>query len=35
MAEDIAKVVVRAATNAATTGTVIETDGGARLASMA
>jgi hypothetical protein len=34
-AEDIAEVVVLAATNAGTTGAVIETDGGARLVSMA
>jgi NAD(P)-dependent dehydrogenase (short-subunit alcohol dehydrogenase family) len=34
-ADDIADVVVMAATNANTTGTIIETDGGARLVSMA
>ncbi|MGI8336004.1 SDR family oxidoreductase [Actinomadura scrupuli] len=34
-AEDIAEVVVLAATNANITGTIIETDGGARLVSMA
>jgi NAD(P)-dependent dehydrogenase (short-subunit alcohol dehydrogenase family) len=34
-AEDVAEVVVLAATNANTTGTIIETDGGARLVSMA
>ncbi|WP_392673665.1 SDR family oxidoreductase [Streptomyces sp. LN785] len=34
-AEDIAEVVVLAATNANTTGTVIESDGGARLVSLA
>jgi len=33
-AEDVAQVVVLAATNHNTTGTVIETDGGARLVSM-
>jgi NAD(P)-dependent dehydrogenase (short-subunit alcohol dehydrogenase family) len=33
-ADDIAEVVVLAATNVNTTGTVIETDGGARLVSM-
>lgn len=33
-AEDIAEVVVLAATNANTTGTVIESDGGARLVSL-
>jgi NAD(P)-dependent dehydrogenase (short-subunit alcohol dehydrogenase family) len=33
-AEDIAEVVVLAATNANTTGTIIETDGGARLVSL-
>jgi NAD(P)-dependent dehydrogenase (short-subunit alcohol dehydrogenase family) len=33
-ADDIAEVVVLAATNANTTGTIIETDGGARLVSM-
>jgi NAD(P)-dependent dehydrogenase (short-subunit alcohol dehydrogenase family) len=34
-ADDVAEVVVLAATNANTTGTIIETDGGARLVSMA
>jgi NAD(P)-dependent dehydrogenase (short-subunit alcohol dehydrogenase family) len=33
-AEDVAEVVVLAATNANTTGTIIETDGGARLVSI-
>jgi NAD(P)-dependent dehydrogenase (short-subunit alcohol dehydrogenase family) len=33
-ADDVAEVVVLAATNANTTGTIIETDGGARLVSM-
>ena len=33
-AEDVAQVVVLAATNANTTGTIIETDGGARLVSI-
>jgi len=33
-ADDIAEVVVLAATNANTTGTILETDGGARLVSM-
>jgi NAD(P)-dependent dehydrogenase (short-subunit alcohol dehydrogenase family) len=33
-ADDVAEVVVLAATNANITGTVIETDGGARLVSM-
>lgn len=34
-ADEIAQVVVLAATNANTTGTILETDGGARLVSMA
>jgi NAD(P)-dependent dehydrogenase (short-subunit alcohol dehydrogenase family) len=34
-ADDVAEAVVMAATNANITGTVIETDGGARLVSMA
>jgi NAD(P)-dependent dehydrogenase (short-subunit alcohol dehydrogenase family) len=33
-ADDIAEVVVLAATNANTTGTIIETDGGAHLVSV-
>jgi NAD(P)-dependent dehydrogenase (short-subunit alcohol dehydrogenase family) len=33
-ADDIAQAVVLAATNANTTGTIIETDGGARLVSV-
>lgn len=33
-AEDIGEVVVLAATNTNITGTIIETDGGARLVSM-
>lgn len=33
-AEDVAQVVVLAATNPKTTGTILETDGGARLVSM-
>jgi NAD(P)-dependent dehydrogenase (short-subunit alcohol dehydrogenase family) len=33
-ADDIAEVVVLAATNANTTGTIIEADGGARLVSL-
>jgi hypothetical protein len=33
-ADDIAEVVVLAATNANLTGTIIETDGGARLVSV-